>query len=470
MPQGFVARFLLRTDVLTTLLAGGARVVALVPNADEPYLREELGARDVHVEQLHADVAMTQRSRLWSLLYHLRTFTLGDAARARTLHDKHASFQTRIAGDQHPAVRLVLRLALKALWRSRTLRRAAVWLEARRFTVHPHRELFARYRPDLVVTASAGWFHEDAVLLREAQAHGVATACVVLSWDNPTSKGYRAATPDLTIAWSQTMADQLVRFQELPRDRVVVGGVPHFDAYRRPGALLGWEELCARLQLDRERRLILFCASSPGTAVDDVQVAATLAAAIGRDELGPRAQLVVRPHPIAFRGDRHAPVEDWRGLEREHEHVRLNLPDVRSDVLRCDMSGEDGLLLGSLVAHAGVVVNVFSTTTLEAFLAGTPVVLVDPAIGGGVHRPFAQFTHVRSIVDRGAARVAGSAALLLEHVRAYLEDPALDAQARDAVAALECGPADGHAGARVGELLLELAGTATPARARVATT
>ena len=93
------------------------------------------------------------------------------------------------------------------------------------FTRRIHADLFDRYRPGLVVTTSPGWFFPDAVVLREAAARGVTTATVVLSWDNPTSKGFRGAEPDQTIVWSDEMARQVAEHHDYPRERIVVAGV-----------------------------------------------------------------------------------------------------------------------------------------------------------------------------------------------------------------------------------------------------
>ncbi len=41
--HGFAVRYLLQTEVLPTLTAGGARVVVLAPNADDGHLRAAIG-------------------------------------------------------------------------------------------------------------------------------------------------------------------------------------------------------------------------------------------------------------------------------------------------------------------------------------------------------------------------------------------------------------------------------------------
>jgi CDP-glycerol:poly(glycerophosphate) glycerophosphotransferase len=460
--QGFVARFLLRTDILKTLSAAGVRVVVLAPNHDEAYLREELGDQGVDLEPLRADIGAVTRSKPWTLLFHLRTYTLARASATSALAERYEQARSH-QRSQRRILAALIHAALLLLKRSRLARSLLLWLESRLYTPRLHRDLFERYRPDLVVTTSAGWFISDALVLREARREGVPTAVSVLSWDNPTSKGYRGAYPDRMIAWSERMADQIARHHDYPRDRIVASGVPHFDPYMREGALWSREELCSRLGLDPGRRLVLFAAGAPGQHALNLEVVGAIAHAVAEESLGFPAQLVVRLHPIYLRPDHMTPIDGFRELAERHPHTWVDVPDVASDRLRCDLPVSDSLRLGSLLKNCDVLVNVFSTTTLEAFLLDRPAVLVNPT-----GRDFAEYAHIRSVAQGKAALVAHSPAQAVEHIRTYLREPALHSEARRRVALEECGPSDGHAGERIAGQLLEQMGItplgeATPA-------
>jgi hypothetical protein len=363
----------------------------------------------------------------------------------------------------------LIHLALRPLWRSRLLRCALLRTEARLFTPGLHSDLFERHRPDLVVASSPGWFLPDALILREARRRGVPTAAVVLAWDNPTNKGYRGADPEHAIVWSERMARQLAEHHDYPPERIEVGGVPHFDHYLRDDRLPSRGELFAQLGLDPDRRLVLFAARSPASYPHNPEVADALARAVSEDRLGAPAQLVVRLHPVSFRPGYDLPIDEYRALAAEHPHVHLDVPTVVSQRLRSDMPASEATRLGALIRHCDVLVNVFSTTSLEGMLADRPVVMVTPdahLIGGraaerppvAYERHFAEYEHTRELVERGAARVAHSMPELVELVAEYLAHPELDRAARLGAAARECGPLDGSSGRRVGEQLLALMG------------
>lgn len=466
--QGFGARFFLRTDLLRTLLGAGARVVVLAPNHDEPYLIEELRAQGVELEPLRATHEVVQRSRVWWLVHNLRTFALARPQRSPAFLDYYRGFRAQARRDR-PLVAPFVHQAIQALWRSRRLRRALLWLEARRFTPDLHADLFERYRPDLVVASSPGWFLPDALVLREAAKRGVPTATVVLAWDNPTNKGLRGADPNHAIVWSPRMAEQLATHHDFPAERIVVGGVPHFDHYLREGALPSRGELFESLGLDPERRLVLFAARSPASYPHNPDVARELAEAVDAGRFGVPAQLVVRLHPVSFRPGYDLPLDEYRELAEGRPHVHLDVPRVVSQLLRSDMAPDESTRLGALIKHCDVLVNVFSTTSLEGMLVDRPVVMVAPDahLRGGTarHRPrpeydrhFAGYEHTRELVERGAVRVANSMPELVSLIAGYLEQPERDRAQRREAAARECGPLDGRSGRRVGEQLLGFAG------------
>lgn len=461
-PFGASARYLLRTEILQTLLSSGARVVALLPNSDEAYIREELVAQGVEVAQLRA--ASRPTGVLWTTLVYLRQNALGEGCSAETVQSRYANARRELA-RHHPLAARLLHPVLRVLWRSRTARRTLVWVESKLVSPRSHRDLYDRYRPSLVVTTSPGWFLEDALVLREAAAEGVASAALVLAWDNPTSKGYRGARPDWVVGWSDAMAWDLIRCHDLPRRRVLVGGVPQFDVYDRIFELPSRTELFEQLGLDPDRRLILFAGRSPSTYSHNVTVAERLAAAVADGELAMQSQLVVRPHPIHLRSDHdRRPLAEYEEVLGRFRNAILDIPVVSSDRLSCDVPEDDFRRLAALVAHCDVLVNAFSTTTLEAFLVDKPVVLVSDEAhaseGLGDRspegRPFHRDTHMQPLLARGAARVARSFDELVPAIDRYLEEPHLDAAARRHVIETEVGGERGHAGRNVGSLLFEL--------------
>lgn len=478
VPHGVAARFLLRTEILPRLLDAGARVVVLVPNPDEEYLRAELRHPSLVLERLHA-TNNPPRSPLWLALVLTRGHVLAGGARNGTLHAKLRTTSRRLSSGRSSGriVALALTGATQLLWRSRSLRRALAFAETRACIPDRHRDVLLRHQPDLLVATSPGWFPADAAILEEARRAGVPTLACVLGWDNPTSKGYRSTQPQRTVAWSAHMARQLTALHDIEPATLADAGVPHFDRYVTRGAVAGRDDLFARLGLDPMRRLVVFATATPVGFPDNAGVARLLADAVEDGVFGIDAQLVVRLHPFFFRPERRTAYDEFAQLAREHPHVHLDVPEIVSERMRSDVPVSDDERLAALLTHADVLVNVYSTTTLEAFLVDTPVVFaggwVGPAVDGEPDpRTYGSYEHLREIVQAGAVCVAATPAELLEHVAAYLADPGLDRAERERFARRETGPADGRAGERTANLILEAATLASaaprPARRRAA--
>jgi hypothetical protein len=462
--QGFTARYLLRTDVARRL-TGHARLVVLAPNADEPYLRDEVAALGGVVEPLAVSPELFTRGRARWLTHHLRTYTLAHGAESRALRERWTRFHADVGARNRPLA-AALGALVAALWRSRALRRALLAAERRVFADDPHAAVWDRHRPAAVLVGSLGYRFADAVVMREAQRRGVPVIAAVAAWDNPTSKGYKAGDPEVAAVWSQRMGDQLERFHDVPAERVLVSGAAAFDHLRREGALEPREAHLRARGLDPQRKVVLFAASSPGTYAHNLDVARALAEAVAADALGTPASLVVRLHPNHAKPGYGESLAQWRALADAHEHVVLNVPPVVSSVMAADLHPSDMTAFGSLMAASDVLVNVFSTTTLEAFLVDRPVVLVaqtghlpaDDAARAGVEheRRWEDYEHQLGVIRSRAVRVAGSAPELLEHVRTYLADPSLEREARAEVVARELGPADGRAGERIADAVVRV--------------
>jgi hypothetical protein len=461
-PQGLAARTLLRSGVLDTLLAGGAQVAAALP-ADSP-LGGALRERGVEVVAPPDEDALVAHSPLRKLLMTQRYFTLGDGAHAPTLQVKLRTALGVLARDRPWTARAV-RAGEMLLSRSRAARRALLALELAVDRADLWGTTLDRVRPDLVVCTSPGWTYPDALALRAARRRGVPTCAVVLGWDNPTAKGYRGAHVDRVVVWSERMAAQVARHHDIDPARCLVCGVPQFDRYLRPRMLPGREALCSALGLDPARQIVVFTTPSPDLWDRNQAVAEALAAACEHDRLGLPAQLVVRPHPNFALPRAIESVEPLREVAARHRDTHLMEPELEPGGLVLDMTPADQDRLGGLIAHAGCVVTVFSTPTLEALLVDTPVVGLAEDLAGaeqdarpGGRRAWEEFEHLQVVLGAGAARLSRSLDELIAAVAAYLVDPGRDREARARVAAQECGPLDGRSGERVGRMLLKQAG------------
>ncbi len=462
------ARFVLHTDILRRLLVADVSVAVLTPPEDMPMIAASLeGSPNVVILPLRRQGLEGRPgvARARVLLQRARRSAL-DGRKSVRFHEKHRS-RMQAWSAKEPRLATALDTVIRfGLWRSVILRKLAVQAAVR--AAPPlHSDLFDGHRPDLVVCTGLGYAPWDEGILQEASARGVKTAALVHNWDNPSTGGYRAAPLDLVVAWSDGMRRQLVEMQDVPSNRIRIAGVPHWDRYMRDGGVLSKEELFARLGLNPDRRLILHATHRPRAEVETLELAETLARATGDGSLDD-AQLVIRIHP-KFMASGHEPARlAFAMLERDYRGVHVNEPSMISGEHQ-EVDPSDIEVLGGLLKHCDVLVNVFSTTTLEAFLLDRPVVIADPETTHDTDsRPavdtlaWKDYAHLQSILAKAAVPVAHNRDELLSQVRNALDDPTRGQHLRRLIAKEECGPADGFAGRRTADFLLEAVGLQPP--------
>ncbi|MFZ5587091.1 MAG: oligosaccharide flippase family protein [Thermodesulfobacteriota bacterium] len=475
--QGFEARYLLRTAILDTLLAKGCQVAILTPNPDEEYFRREFGERGCRL--LPLAVADYERYRdqglFQALLRQVRALTLNTEAKLRFLDDKNplrkeaSSWRAKALGALAQALSDLLR-------RTRRGRGWLVGLENWLYTPAIDAKLFEDLKPAALVCTSPGYWLHDTYLLRQARKYGVPTVAVMLSWDNPSSKGYPGARPDLVLTWTEAMRQELATMADIPADRLRAVGVASFDIYARPEQLRPRAEFLAGLGLDPALPVVTFVTKAPG-AYANQDIVRLLIQAVQGGELGRTVQLIVRLHPIYVRNyyqsDRFNQqlAHEIKELVAPHPWAAVSLPIISSQRLYMDMPREEMLTLASLVNASDVLVSTISTMNLEGALLDKPLVNIafdgdQRGDGHTRHRPLAyeyEMPHIQRFLSWQGSAVARSPAELLVMIRSYLDDPALHAQGRRRIVEMECGPNRGRAGEVIAQHVYEAALSATAA-------
>jgi hypothetical protein len=263
-------------------------------------------------------------------------------------------------------------------------------------------------------------------LFFEARRRGVRTICLVLSWDNVTSKGRINSGFDRILTWNESMrADVLKLYPRQPKATVEVVGFPRFDVYRRDlPPEFAREPFMRSIGLDPAHPYIFFANGSTTSFRAQPDIVEHLCAAIDSDEFDPGTQLLVRCHPhddvslyAHFRGRKRVVV--WPDERRlEGRKTLFELPP-RADEL---------LTLAASVRHSAVCVNPGSTVMLDAAIADVPVVSV--AYDGDRTLPYWQsfrscyeYTHQQQFHAFDATQFANDRTEMIRAIVAALDNP-----------------------------------------------
>jgi hypothetical protein len=449
--HGFQARMLLRSSISRTLLERGVLLVVVSHSSDEEYFRKEFAHPRIILEPMP-----TRMSSIETKLVSLRQYLLMNPALGATLNHKNERLRC-----QSPRSYWFARLGNCVLGHCAPLRRAYMSMEAWLYDGKEFDPVLARHRPDLVVTGTPGYFPDDVHLLRACGRLGIPSACVMLSWDNLTSKGYMGAQPDWLLVWSDLMADEAVKYHNYPRNRMLWTGAAQFDHYFHLRDHLDRRAWRRAHAVPEDATMMVYGTINPAILPHEGNILRSIVGAMKAGKFRRRTHLWIRLHPQVVKGvysKNLGPFEDLAGPD-----VTVEKPPVQSDKLAWDLPKEDATHLAELLGAADVVATPSSTLVIDAACAGTPIVdvLFD---GDGPFEPrvrvarLAKYTHYAQILTTGGIAIARSIEEFVRLVEAYAEDPKRDEARRQEMIRQQLGCLDGQAGARTAEAILKLAG------------
>jgi hypothetical protein len=463
VPSGFTARYFLRTEILPTLKQYDIRIVIVTPNADEDYFREEFECEKVFVEPFELEKVRSYRFRIQGLTKMIRSF-VGKKGADVTCLDTRLGIYLSQSGYSKVKKSLIKGM-IYALRDSILLRKLWIFLEYRCINGNFHEHLFKKYRPVLLITSSLGNMWYDSLIMHEAKQHGVKVLSVILSWDNPSTKGMGGAKANYVLVWTEKMKEELSAYFDVNSEKIHVGGIAHFDIYRQNQDIFDKERIFKRFGLNPDRKLILVGTKSPTSYPYNPDVVEILAEAIKKEKFAVPCQILVRLHPNHFRskGDLskfHREMERYRGLQERYGHIYLDVPEVVSNKLPMDMPREEIIKLASILRNTDVLVTMFSTLMLEASLCNVPVVNA----GMFAHNvnldirdaTAASFPHISRVLATGGVRTCFTPEEMIRDINRYLIDPTLDKEGRERIVQNECYPNIDHAGVYIGHYIARL--------------
>lgn len=466
--HGMAIIYFLQSDVVSTLLDAGVEIVVLTDDETKDHIAQRFSCPGLTFEGLRLKeankYASTHRPRLQGLLAYLRR--VGGSWRINTeAMDSHIwevwaenSWKFRL-GIWIPAALAILVLRTFAF-----ARKALVWIQ-NQFIPNLYGDLFATYKPNLVIASTAGW-RLDRYLLREATLHRVLTMATIVGWDNPSSYSIRGAPVDYATCWSQLQKDELVYGSDWNAERVHIGGIPSYDGYFRKQWRLSKEDYFKLHGLDLSRKLISYACSFVHFAPNFPNVEA-LAKLVASNSLTEPSQLLVRLHPSHFQDKPKIFAEERErifALEKQYPNVHVVQPVALGGSLGY-YGGEDMDEKSSMMAHSDVLVTVYSTMVVETAVHDTPIVAAVIDVPGGWNKPKKFSLSLKEIGnwpthkrfrEAKAGRVAGNEKELCEVVNLYLKDPSLDAAERRKFIKNEMTFTDGSSGKRTAEFILKV--------------
>ena len=211
---------------------------------------------------------------------------------------------------------------------------------------------------------------KDQMITYACRKKKIPVICLAHSWDNLPGRGMLAAIPDKLLVWNKYMAVDAVNLLGVPENRIEIVGVPQYETYRRLSQSTNLDKFLTRLDIDPDTKVITYTAGVEWIYPDEERLIDDLLSEIENGKFG-KAILVIRLHPTDKRSNYyrelyHLSSRSIRLDEADAGFAAMNMQAVGD---RCSLS-----YFVELMQFSAVVLNIASTTTLDALLFDTPVV------------------------------------------------------------------------------------------------
>ncbi len=420
------------------------RVVIIVPlpfrNKYMPFLAEDNLKEQIIVEVIDVPMKKNFFQQVFYFIYSYLIFT----GTTRIMATMGARLDEPPAGGRWYLAPLKSAIA-RSLGRSAWIKRRVVpWLWLIFFTDRPFAALFDRYNPDIVFMPHLyGGF--DTVLLGEAKRRGISTLGMPAGWDH-LDKYFLPLHTDRLLVPSGQVRRMAMQHQAYLSDQITVVGFPYFDFVTRKEYLLPRHAVLTDLGFREDTQYILYVSGS-AYCPDEPDIIERMLQWADRGEFGVRdVRLVIRPYQGGRKQDKQFDMQKFNRFAA-HPRVVFYRQEFWGDRERTKY-------FLNILAHADVVVGVYTTMLIEAAALDRP--LVAPAFDGYRTRPyhrsirrFEAFDHFQEVLASGAVRTARSFDDLLLILRRYLDDPAVDERERHILRERVCFRLDGKASERI---------------------
>ena len=448
---GMFMRNIIRTDVRDMLREAGVRLVVLVPAGKFAYYQNEYADAFIEFAELPGLKKMA-RERVFQLFENSSIHTRTAAMLQRTKFRRFGSRASLL-------IRLPVFACARACWH---LGRFSWWRNVIRRLYscvpnHAFDKTIEIYKPDLIFCPTM-FYTEDYVLLKAAQRLCVANIGMVLSWDNFYSKTFLRVHPDRLMVHTDMIRDLAVRYGDYPFSRILVTGVPQYDRHFRRQGVVSREDFIRGLGGDPSKKLIVYAFSGKSGLHLDFDMLDMIADDVKNRKIREEVNVLIRPYPKF----------DMK-IQRAEEFCRKYGFLARPVVTHVGPKGEYDWdfdtptldLLENTVAHADVIISLYSTFFIEGAIMDKPLIAV--AFDGykknldyeNSAARFFDWNHLQDIKALGGINIVHDRDELTRVINEYLMHPETDHEGRKKIMAQQCQFTDGMSARRIASALLD---------------
>ncbi|MEK7559779.1 MAG: hypothetical protein AAB522_00555, partial [Patescibacteria group bacterium] len=386
--SSFFVRNFLRTDALDIILKNNICLVFLVPKEKIEYYKKEFPHPDIVFDVL-PDLKKSAIERFFNTVerFSIHTNTVymifrSEFEKTRNLNVTHRFFI-------FAAKFFLWQLGRFSFWRV-FLRKVYFLIPSKKFET-----FFKKYKPDLVFAPYMVF--TDHALLKEAKKARIKTLGMTLSWDNLYSKTFLLVHPDHLIVQTDKIANQVCEIGDY-RGKITAAGIPQYDRHFTKKDVVPRSDFFKKIGADPQKKLIVYAFSGKQGLHLDFDILNIINEARNKKEFVEEVEILARPYPRTdFPEDKLKKIKSDYGILAfsSTKHVGGGNNDWEFDE-------ESIFLLENTLAHADIVITMYSTFFIEAAIFDKPLVgvtfdgLKKPSYWDSASR-FFEWDHLRDI-------------------------------------------------------------------------
>lgn len=440
--QAVEVKNILRTDIIKKLLdRPDIRVVCLVRHAQ----RAEHYKKEISHDRILYDTFYAAPRGPFEHFFSVLKF--------HTIRTDTTDLKRRLRYEaEGGTARYKIGLAINGLLARKRIRRLLRFFDYRIVGDPGFGDILRRYMPDAVFLAHL-FGDVETSLLREAQKRHIPTIGFINSWDKMTARCGLRLLPDKLVVYNDAVKQEAMAHADMPEARICVCGIPQYDYYSASMPCPA-SRFFNTIGLDATRPMVLYAPQGETFSNSDWDMIDLLAGMISDGTIKKNAQLFVRFQPNDSVTESELAKRPWLKYDR---------PGIRYGTERggdWDMTFADLDHLRDTLAYASLLVCHASSISVDAAVMGKPVININFEIKQGTDprkSPMRYFLmeHYRKVIKTGGIRLVNGKEELAQWINAYLENPALDADARASLVRQQLGTPDGRAGERIAGVILQ---------------
>ncbi len=224
------------------------------------------------------------------------------------------------------------------------------------------------FKPDAILhpTVLEGLFISDLSALGKKK--NIPFIALMNSWDNPSTKAMALDLPEWLVVWGEQSKNHAVQFLGMDPKQVKILGAAQFDVYRTPPEK-SREEICASMEIDPNKKLILYAGSSK--CVNEIKHLQELDQLIVEGKI-PNAHVIFRPHPWRDPAPNEADFFDipWKNVSMDPSMREFYSKPSAKEEVKVNLVSYNAT--HNILSAVDLVMSNMSTLMLEAALHGKP--------------------------------------------------------------------------------------------------